>query len=134
MNWLTPQQVRNAAVTSPMAAAYCSMIHWNQILEAGPLEYDTHVSATFCGLCQSMYHKGKGKWVCPLNKHCCTDIDTIVPSFVCCPEYYAAVQAIRCDLDTNHIIGEQQDEWYIHTRVIIMRLIERIRDVLPTLQ
>ena len=129
MVWLTRQQVRNAAVTSNIAATYCSMIHWHQILEAGPKSFlsgEVNYGSDYCGLCQHMYLRGKGKWVCPLNKTCCTG--KIVPSFICCPEYYTAVKAIKCDLDTSSNVGEQPNEWYEHTKVSIRCLIERLRD------
>jgi len=83
MNWLTREHVRS--VMSPQAAVYCSMIHWNQILEAGPREFMMgHVDwgADYCAMCQ-MYQNS----VCPLNKDCCRS------ARICCPEYY---DAIRC--------------------------------------
>ena len=125
MVWLTRQQVRNAAVTSNIAATYCSMIHWHQILEAGPKSFlsgEVNYGSDYCGLCQHMYLRGKGKWVCPLNKTCCTG--KTVPSFICCVEYYDVVRAMRCymrDFDTP------PDEWNEFTKQKILILIERIR-------
>lgn len=129
MIWLTRKQVRLAALTSPQAAAYCSMIHWNQILEAGPKEFmsgDVDYGSDYCAICQLMYLSNK-KGTCPLNTKCCKDR---MQCMICCQEYHAAVVAMRCDLNTEGNVGEPQDEWYDHTKVIIRALIERIRDVL----
>ena len=122
MNWLTRRQIANAAATSKHAAIYCSMIHWNQILEAGPREFIKGCvdwGADYCAMCQ-MYQNS----ACPLNPDCCR------LARICCLEYYDAVSAIRCYTEAWY---NMPYEWNVFTKKAILILIERLRHVLSTL-
>ena len=127
MIWLTKQQICNASVTSLQAAAYCSMIHWNQVLEAGAKGYaegDVSMTADHCAICQRMRYK---KIACPLNKNCNNVLASKFPCLVCCQEYYDVIYAARCYLKKNDKIT---DEWNAFTIEKIKLLIERIRHAL----
>ena len=63
MNWLTPQQVREAA-TTPEKALDVSILHWEQIVAASKKElrqWGTELlSTSYCGMCR-FYRKS---WSC----------------------------------------------------------------------
>jgi len=128
MNWLTKRQIANAVAVGSIASIYCSMIHWQQILEAGPKEYceasDVSIGCDNCALCQRQLASGK-TLKCPLNGKCCERGVGGIHVMNCCEEYYTAREAIYLELK------HPMYQWHPKTQIIITKLIERIRDVLP---
>jgi len=113
MKWLTKEEIKKAAMKSPIAVRECSALHWKQIRDAGPDEYlnagdDELVStsAVHCALCQ--------------HYDCCVDCPIHDVGSICCKEFTDARMQMSKD------IKKAQSEWSLETIEAINKLIEKI--------
>jgi len=118
MKWLTEEEIKKAAMKSPIAVRECSALHWRQIKDAGPKEFcDAELqgvvstSQNYCALCQRYENGFRCRCeLCPIHDE----------DFVCCEEYEDANDLIKEDID------EGKEQWSPKTLEAIDRLIERI--------
>ncbi len=124
IEWLTLDQIRAAAKESPRAAAECSKVHWEQILEAGPDEFRgardeglVSILSDNCALCERyMYYDEAGAVEaksCLLKRNCFTCDDG-----GCCSEHDAARDAMNS--------SKSGKEWSAPTQTAIQALIDKI--------
>ena len=82
INWLTKEEIVEAATEGLLSALQCAWQHWKQLCEATEDELEkaycneeVNLSVSFCSLCLHINHEVRSCKDCPLNTvgHKCSD-------------------------------------------------------------